>query len=115
MPLFRPEVQGFLMSELPLDPAKLIASYTKPVLIMQGKRDIQVSVLDAERLKHANPHAELILLENANHVLKTVSTSDRNENVATYQNPDLPLADKVVDLIVNFVKSSATVSSKSSD
>ncbi|OTP68179.1 Hydrolase, alpha/beta fold family functionally coupled to Phosphoribulokinase [Caballeronia sordidicola] len=36
MPLFRPQVQRFLMSELALDPATLLANYTNPVLIIQG-------------------------------------------------------------------------------
>ncbi|MCX4166251.1 MULTISPECIES: alpha/beta hydrolase [Paraburkholderia] len=104
MPLFAPQVQGFLMSELSLDPAALIANYHQPVLIVQGERDIQVSTTDARRLKHAAPDAQLALLANMNHALKTVSTDDRNENHATYANPDLPLANDVVDVIANFVK-----------
>jgi uncharacterized protein len=108
MPLFRPDVQRFLMSELPLDPAALLADVTKPALIVQGQRDLQVTVADAERLKRANSRAELALIANANHVLKTVQTDDRNENLATYSNPDLPLADGVVDTIAAFLRSAAT-------
>ena len=104
MPLFRPRVQRFLMSELTLDPIALLADYAKPVLIVLGLRDIQVKRGDAERLKHANPQAELALVTNANHVLKTVRTDDRNENISTYSNPDLPLADGVVDVISTFLQ-----------
>ncbi|MDP9651976.1 pimeloyl-ACP methyl ester carboxylesterase [Paraburkholderia caledonica] len=104
MPLFRPRVQRFLMSELTLDPIALLAHYAKPVLIVQGLRDIQVRRGDAERLKRANPQAELALVTNANHVLKTVRTDDRNENISTYSNPDLPLADGVVDVISTFLQ-----------
>ncbi|MDP9651948.1 alpha/beta hydrolase family protein [Paraburkholderia caledonica] len=92
------------MSELTLDPIALLADYAKPVLIVQGLRDIQVRSGDAERLKHANPQAELALVTNANHVLKPVRTGDRNENISRYSNPDLPLADGVVDVISTFLQ-----------
>lgn len=36
LPLFRPEVQRFLISSFAHDPAKLIATYAGPVLILQG-------------------------------------------------------------------------------
>lgn len=104
LPLFRPQAQRFLMSELSLDPAALLSGYAKPVLIVQGLRDLQVTRADAERLKQADPHAELALVANANHVLKTVRTDDRSENFATYTNPDLPLADSIVDVISAFVR-----------
>jgi uncharacterized protein len=44
MPLFAPQVQGFLINMFSYDPAKLIAAVAKPVLIVQGRRDIQVGV-----------------------------------------------------------------------
>ncbi|WP_412528116.1 alpha/beta hydrolase [Burkholderia lata] len=103
MPLFRPQVQRFLMSELTIDPAALLAGYMKPVLIVQGARDIQVTVQDAELLQRANPQAEMALIADANHALKTVRTADLQENLAAYSNPDLPLADGVVEAISAFV------------
>jgi uncharacterized protein len=106
MPLFRPQVQRFLMSELTIDPAARLADCMKPVLIVQGARDIQVGVQDAERLKQANPRAEMVLIADANHVLKAVSTPDLQENLAAYSNPDLPLADGVVEAVSAFVHAS---------
>lgn len=104
IPLFRPTVQRFLISELNLDPVALLAHYARPVLIVQGMQDIQVRPDDAERLEHANPQAELARVANANHVLKVVRTGDRNENIATYSAPDLPLAEGVVDVISTFLQ-----------
>jgi uncharacterized protein len=109
LPLFRPQVQGFLISEFSYDPAKLISTFCKPVLIIQGERDIQVGVPDAERLKQAAPNAELVLLPDTNHVLKTVSSDDRRANVATYSDPSLPLAPGVVDAVVSLVTASAKI------
>lgn len=102
-PLFDPRVQGFLISEIALDPARLIAAYHGPVLILQGRRDIQVGVADAERLKAASPQARLVLLDGVNHVLKTVASDDRSANLATYADPALPLAPGVVPAIADFI------------
>ena len=106
MPLFRPQVQRFLMSELAIDPAAILTGYTKPVLIVQGARDIQVGVQDAQRLKDANPRARLTIVANANHVLKTVHADARDDNLAAYSDPDLPLASGVVEAISAFVRES---------
>lgn len=106
MPLFRPQVQRFLMSELAIDPAALVTGYTKPVLIVQGARDIQVGVQDAQRLKDSNPRARLMIVANANHVLQTVHTDALDENLAAYSNPDLPLANGVVEAMSAFVRES---------
>jgi len=102
-PLFRPEVQDFLASTFALDPAKLIAAYKGPVLILQGLRDIQVGRVDAERLHHSRPDADLVLVPDANHVLKAVASDDRAANIATYQDPDSPLAEGVIEAIAGFV------------
>ncbi|WP_373974042.1 lysophospholipase [Chitinibacter sp. SCUT-21] len=103
--LFHPEVQGFLINELTFDPAKLIGNIKKPILILQGLRDIQVGVADAKLLKKANLNSQLIFLKDTNHVLKTVKSDDRNENIKTYSNLLLPLADDVTKSISSFIKS----------
>ncbi len=51
--LFNPAVQPFLISSFALDPAELAAKTKLPILILQGKRDMQVSVADAERLEQS--------------------------------------------------------------
>ena len=103
LPLFRPEVQDFAISELSYDPAALIAGFAKPVLILQGGRDIQISEQDARRLKQADPKAKLVVLPDTNHVLKPVKSDDRAANVAAYADPALPLATKVVETIAGFI------------
>ena len=103
-PLFNPAVQSFLISTFSLDPADLAAKVRLPVLIVQGAKDIQVSVADAERLKAANPGAMLIILPNANHVLKDVAGDSPSANLATYRAPDLPLAGGLVSAIAAFVR-----------
>jgi hypothetical protein len=101
--LFNPQVQGFLISAFSYDPRRLLQGYAKPVLVLQGQRDIQVSEADARRLKEADPRASLVLVPLANHVLKPVSSGDMAANVAAYSNPALPLAPGVVDAIEEFL------------
>jgi uncharacterized protein len=103
MLLFAPQVQGFLINAFSYDPAKLIASVAKPVLIVQGRRDMQVGAEDAERLKESAPQAELVLLPDVNHVLKAVASDNPRANAATYADPSLPLAPGVVEAIAPFV------------
>ncbi|MDP4076826.1 alpha/beta hydrolase [Acidovorax sp. A1169] len=102
-PLFNEAVQGFLISAFAQDPARLIAATKKPVLVLQGERDLQVGVQDARLLAQAHPAAQLVLLPDTNHVLKAVLTDDPAANMATYANPGQPLAPGLVDAIVRFV------------
>ncbi len=106
-PVFRVGVQGFLISFLAVQPDLLAQSYTGPMLILQGRRDLQVSEADADRLKKANHDAELVLLDNTNHVLKTVTTDDADANMATYVDPHLPLAPGVVEAVARFIGNAA--------
>lgn len=102
--LFRPSVQPYAMSWLPLDPAALIATYTGPVMIGQGANDFQVNMTDAEALKAARPDATLTTFEGVNHMLK-VAPADRAGNMATYSNPALPLAPGVAEAVGGFILS----------
>ena len=104
--LFRPSVQPYLISWLPLDPAALLAAYDGPAFIGQGTTDIQVGVVDAHTLAAANPDATLKLWDGVNHVLKTAPT-DRAGNLATYADPDLPLAPGVAQDVAAFIKTNA--------
>lgn len=100
--IYRPSVQNYLMSWFPIDPAGELAKISYPVLVVQGTSDLQISMDDAKRLKAASPHAKLAVVERMNHVLKSTS-AERNENVLSYKNPDLPLADRLVPTIVDFL------------
>ncbi|WP_342118001.1 alpha/beta hydrolase [Pseudoduganella sp. OTU4001] len=101
--LFAPQVQGFLASAFSYDPARLLAGYRQPVLILQGQRDIQISERDGALLKQAAPHATLVMLPDVNHVLKAVPSSDRRQNLATYAEPGIPLAPGVSKAIADFI------------
>lgn len=103
-PLFKPQVQAYEIDLFSYHPTRLIAAYEGPVLIVQGERDLQVSVdEDARALEAADPRAALALVPEMNHVLKAVPSDDRAANIATYGDPSLPLAPGVADDIAQFV------------
>jgi pimeloyl-ACP methyl ester carboxylesterase len=104
LPLFRPEVQKFVIDVLAYDPGALLSGYPRPVLILQGDRDLQLAPEDARRLQKSDPKARLVTLPGVNHVLKQVASADRAANVATYANPAVPIAPSVVEAIAGFVE-----------
>jgi pimeloyl-ACP methyl ester carboxylesterase len=102
--MFNDDVQPFLIDLFSQDPAGLAAALKVPLLIVQGDKDIQVTVEDAEALARAQPKAKLAILPGVNHVLKIPQGDDRVANLAAYANPDLPIAPSLVDALSDFVK-----------
>ena len=102
--LFAPQVQPYLMDLMAADPAKLAASASVPMLIVQGGRDLQVSEADAKLLADAQPKGKLVIIPEMNHVLKDVSVDDRAANFATYADPSLPVDPGIVETVAGFVK-----------
>jgi hypothetical protein len=102
LPLFRPIVQDYLIAMFAIDPVEAVARSGKKALIVQGDRDLQVTLADARLLDRA-PKTRLEIIAGMNHVLKA-APEDRAGNLATYADPSLPLADKLIRRIRKFVK-----------
>jgi len=105
--LFPAAVQGYLIDVFAHDPPRLAASLKVPLLIVQGDRDLQVGVADAERLARAAPSARLAILPGVNHVLKRVATDDRAANMALYRDASVPVDPALVAAIVSMVTAPA--------
>ena len=101
--LFRKSVQPYLISWFAYSPQKVIAKLHKPVLIVQGTTDIQITQQDAKMLAAANPKAKLVMIDNMNHIFKQ-APSERTANIATYSQPDLPIAPGLIEVVANFIK-----------
>lgn len=102
--VFRPSVQPFLVSALRFDPSAEIGKLNIPILIIQGNTDLQTTVEDAELLAGGNEEAELVIIDRMNHMFRTAS-DDLLENVRTYGDPELPLADGFMSSVVEFIRS----------
>lgn len=95
--------QPGLISWMKYDPAVELKAYTGAVLIIQGKRDKQVALTDAEQLKAARPDARLVVFDEMSHILKN-APDDMAANIATYNQPGLPLTPGLVSVIADFAK-----------
>jgi uncharacterized protein len=101
--LFRASVQPYLISWFKFDPQVEIKKLIIPVLIINGTKDIQVSIDEAKLLKDANPNSKLELIENMNHLFKEIK-GDNTENIASYSNPSLPISKVLILKIKDFLK-----------
>ncbi|WLH15440.1 alpha/beta fold hydrolase [Pseudomonas hefeiensis] len=102
--IFRPSVQPYLISLFRQAPAQAFAALKMPALIIQGSHDIQVSVDDARQLQAAKPDAELALIKGMNHVMRIVP-NDMKRQLASYKDPNLPLAAELGTHILSFISS----------
>lgn len=102
--IFRESVQPYMISWIKYNPQEEIKKLHIPVLIVNGTKDIQVGVQEAELLKQAKPDAKLVIVENMNHIFKEIK-GDKTENIASYTNPDLPVSKVLIDTMVQFIKS----------
>ncbi len=100
--LFNKPTQPFMASWMKYNPTEEIKKVNLPILILNGDKDIQVSVDDAERLHEVNKKSEKVIIENMNHVLKTIEND--SENLPSYSSPDFPLSQKLVSTIEAFIK-----------
>jgi len=101
MSLFAPQNQPFLVSWLALNPLEEIKRVTIPTLIINGDKDLQVQVSDAEALKNAKPDSELIIIKNMNHVLKNIEKEENN--LASYYSADFKISEELIKTIVEFI------------
>nr|WP_298113689.1 alpha/beta fold hydrolase [uncultured Pseudomonas sp.] len=105
--LFRPSVQPYLISLFRQNPGEAFARLRIPALIVQGTHDIQVGVADARALKAYKADAELVLVEGMNHALRIVPL-DLRAQLASYDNPRLPLASTLIEQVVSFIQRTAS-------
>lgn len=101
--VIRPSIQMYLMTWCRFDPQKEIKKLKMPVLIVQGTSDLQVGVAQAEKLKKGRSGAILTIIPGMNHILKD-APDDKQQNLATYAKPDLPLKPEFVTSMLNFIK-----------
>jgi alpha-beta hydrolase superfamily lysophospholipase len=102
--LFRASVQPYMISWIKYHPQNEIKKIKIPTLLINGDKDIQVSVQDAQLLQQAKPDAQLRIIPNMNHVFKEIKGDDA-ENKAAYTNPELPICTELTSIITTFIRS----------
>ncbi len=99
--LYRPDVQPYLISWMKYDPAIEIKKVKQPILIIDGTKDLQVDIEQANLLAKAAPKAKKVTLTNMNHLLKKIDKDE--DNLKSYQDPTFTLHPELVTTIVNFI------------
>jgi len=100
--LFRPSVVPFLKSVISINPSAEMSLLEKPTLILGGKCDVQVPPEHAVKLQSMKPDAQLIIIDNMGHVMKTLE-DDCSNAMTAYGDPAIPLNEILVDTIVGFI------------
>ena len=101
--LFVPVNRTFMRSLAAFDPPAAIRAVRQPVLIVQGETDLQATVADAERLHAVRPDARLVVVAEANHVLKHIADRTLAGQGPTYTDPSLPIMPAVVAAIADWI------------
>lgn len=99
--IFNLELQAFLISWMQYNPAKIIANTPLPILIINGDKDLQVDVKEAQLLNSAAQNSKLIIIEHMNHVLVKIDGDDL-ENAKSYNNPNLKINEELINAIQEF-------------
>jgi pimeloyl-ACP methyl ester carboxylesterase len=102
--LFRASVQSYMISWIKYNPQTEIKKLHIPTLLINGDKDIQVSVNDAQLLHQAKSDAQLKIIPNMNHIFKEIKGDD-TENKASYTNPDLPISKELPSVLTAFIQS----------
>ena len=101
--IFRSDIQPFILTWMQYDPKIEIGKLDMPVLIINGEKDLQVQVSEAQILKDARPDAQMIIIPKMNHIFKEIEGSDM-DNAKSYNDYKLPVMPELVDAISGFVK-----------
>ena len=100
--IFRPSLQPFLISWMKFNPQEELSKLQIPVLIINGDKDLQVQLSEAQLLRKAKPGAQFELIEGMNHIFREIKGDDV-DNSKTYNNPSLPIMEEMVDVIARFI------------
>ena len=99
-PLFREEVQGFLIGMFGFDPAEAARSVDVPLMVVGGGQDAQVTREDFDALASADDLS--VWFEGMSHTLKGV---DDPTAARSYQDPEMPLEAGLATSMVPFILS----------
>ena len=101
--MFSEEIQPFMINWMSYYPTEILNKLEIPILIVNGTKDLQVTVGEAERLKKSNDNARLKLIENMNHILFIIE-GDNLENSKSYNETSRAISSDLIETITSFMK-----------
>ena len=100
--LFRPSIAPFLKSVLQINPIDEIAKLDKPVLILNGTCDLQVTPDHATALHEVTKNSQLVIIENMGHAMKELQ-NDCGNAIDAYSKPEMELNTKIKTAVIEFL------------
>ncbi|WP_344848110.1 serine aminopeptidase domain-containing protein [Pedobacter jeongneungensis] len=101
--LFSPTTQEYLISAMRHHAAFELKKINTPILVISGSTDLQIGTNSGQKLAKANSKASFLAIQGMNHVLKN-APMDKEENLKTYTNGELPINAELGKNIVSFIK-----------
>lgn len=101
--MFNLDIQPFMSNWMQYNPHELIENLDIPVLIINGTKDLQVSAAEAQLLKTHKPDADLVIIENMNHLLFEINGDDL-VNTKSYNDLSYPIMSEVITAMVDFIQ-----------
>ena len=101
--IFKLDIQPFMSNWLQYSPTEIMENHNISSLIINGDKDLQVSVDEANLLYAAAQNGALLIVENMNHILVKIE-GDELENMKSYNDSSLEIAQDVEKSIVSFIR-----------
>lgn len=101
--VFNIDIQSFMMNWMKYNPQEEIKNLQIPILIINGSKDLQVDVKEANLLNESAANSTLKLIENMNHVLVTIE-GDNLENSKSYNEVMRKISPTLIETIISFIK-----------
>jgi hypothetical protein len=102
--IFRESIVKFMSEVMSYYPAIEIKKLDIPILIINGKHDIQVDYIDGKLLDNAAKNSQYYAIDSMNHVLKNTPKTYL-EQISSYGNPNLEINKELINRITSYLKS----------
>jgi pimeloyl-ACP methyl ester carboxylesterase len=109
--IFNLDLQPFMSNWMQYNPKDLIKKLEIPVLIINGTKDLQVAITEAQQLKEAKEEAQLEIIENMNHLLFEINGDDL-VNSKSYNDNSYAVMPKVIEIMTVFIKKEKSTTKK---
>ena len=101
--IFKEDIQLFMSNWMQYNPQDEIKKLSIPILIINGTKDLQVSVEEAKLLESAAIHASLKIIDKLNHIMYTIEGDDL-ENSKSYNESFRQISPELIETILGFIK-----------
>jgi len=100
--IFNIDTQPFMINWMKYNPSEIISKISTPCLIINGDKDLQVNISEAQMLHESAQNSELLIVKNMNHVLVEIEGDDL-DNAKSYNDPKSEISEVAIKKIIAFI------------